>query len=392
MLSNAMNRRTFLNGTLTAAADGRTRRHRDSAPTRRADDNSATALDRPAAHRHRPGVRRGVPGLRRHRVQGPALRGDHGGRHRWRPPQPADSLDGVRVADTFGDICPQQVMGSASVTMSEDCLNLNVWTGAASSLARSARSSSGSTAAGSPAAYASDPASTGAGLAAKGLVVVTLNYRTGAFGFLATPNSAPSPATTPPATTVSSTRFLGPALEVIRRNTVVRRRPEPWVTIAGQSAGRRLRDSTPLHLLPARQGPVPGRDLGESGGARRRRRPRAESAALAARRARTSRRPSWHRVTPLALACAGLGIDAGRRAVASEHRADGGSERQRHHGVSGPGNGNPPEFRPVLDGCGAVRRGRTEQALADGHLNRRTGTRRRQQGRERRLPEPREQS
>ncbi|WP_307818445.1 hypothetical protein [Streptomyces sp. MBT62] len=31
----------------------------------------------------------------------------------------------MRIADIFGDICPQRTMSSTSVTMSEDCLNLN---------------------------------------------------------------------------------------------------------------------------------------------------------------------------------------------------------------------------------------------------------------------------
>ncbi|MGW4984224.1 carboxylesterase family protein [Streptomyces mirabilis] len=93
---------------------------------------------------------------------------------------------GVRTADTFGDLCPQQVMGAGSGSMSEDCLNLNVWTAAARADERrpvlvwiyGGRFVGG---------YGSDPAFDGAGLADKGLVVVTFNYRSGAFGFLSTP-------------------------------------------------------------------------------------------------------------------------------------------------------------------------------------------------------------
>lgn len=50
------------------------------------------------------------------------------GEARWTAPQPPASWDGVKVADTFGLVCPQS--GVSSDTMSEDCLNLNVWTSA----------------------------------------------------------------------------------------------------------------------------------------------------------------------------------------------------------------------------------------------------------------------
>ncbi|MHB8287244.1 MAG: YbhB/YbcL family Raf kinase inhibitor-like protein, partial [Caulobacteraceae bacterium] len=51
---------------------------------------------------------------------------------RWRAPQPAVIWTGVRKADAFGAACPQPTrqMVPADATMSEDCLTLNVWTGA----------------------------------------------------------------------------------------------------------------------------------------------------------------------------------------------------------------------------------------------------------------------
>ena len=110
------------------------------------------------------------------------------GANRWRPPQPAPSWTGVYTADTFGDACPQTSLSGATldIPMSEDCLNLNVWTAAASQNERrpvfvwiyGGRFVGG---------YGSMAEFDGSGLARKGLVVVTLNYRTASYGFLSTP-------------------------------------------------------------------------------------------------------------------------------------------------------------------------------------------------------------
>ena len=53
------------------------------------------------------------------------------GKLRWRPPQPASSWSGVRDATQFGAGCPQALMDNPFLppgTISEDCLNLNVYT------------------------------------------------------------------------------------------------------------------------------------------------------------------------------------------------------------------------------------------------------------------------
>src|SRR5579863_9458835 len=58
---------------------------------------------------------------------------------RWRPPQPVAHWEGVRNADHFGAACMQNEAGSrlpwteefmTQGPISEDCLFLNVWTGA----------------------------------------------------------------------------------------------------------------------------------------------------------------------------------------------------------------------------------------------------------------------
>ena len=57
------------------------------------------------------------------------------GNLRWKAPQPAAHWDGVRKADQFGPRC-MQGGGPGGQPMSEDCLYVNVWTGAASASER----------------------------------------------------------------------------------------------------------------------------------------------------------------------------------------------------------------------------------------------------------------
>ena len=113
------------------------------------------------------------------------------GKLRWRAPQPAAHWDGVRKADQFGAICMQPAFRGANPTanqpkMSEDCLFLNVWTAATSASERRPvmvwihpggyQTGSGST-----------PGYDGEALAKKGVVLVTINYRLGVFGFFSHP-------------------------------------------------------------------------------------------------------------------------------------------------------------------------------------------------------------
>lgn len=153
------------------------------------------------------------------------------GKNRWRPPQPAPSWTGVREADTFGDSPPQ---ASGTLTMSEDCLNLNIWTGARRSGERRpvyvwiyGGGFSGGT--------GSDPSFDGSVLADKGVVVVTFNYRLGALGFLAT-----SELSAESRHGVSGNYGLLDqiaALKWVRRNIAAFGGDPRRVTVGGQSAG-----------------------------------------------------------------------------------------------------------------------------------------------------------
>ena len=155
------------------------------------------------------------------------------GNLRWRPPQAAPHWSGVREADRFGPICPQPQDRSGQ-PMSEDCLSLNVWTPASSADARlpvMVWIHGGGFFAGSGSERVID----GTGLARKGVIVVTLNYRLGVLGFLATPQlSGESPHHSS-----GDDGLLDEiaALKWVRRNIAAFGGDPDNVTIFGHSAG-----------------------------------------------------------------------------------------------------------------------------------------------------------
>src|SRR3954468_381889 len=109
---------------------------------------------------------------------------------RWKPPQPAEPWTGVRPATQLGHNCvqpqPYSDIDPYAAGVSEDCLNLNVWTKSLDN--RAPRPvmvwiHGGGFFAG----FGGEERHNGARLAQKGAVVVTLNYRLGPFGFFAHP-------------------------------------------------------------------------------------------------------------------------------------------------------------------------------------------------------------
>lgn len=105
---------------------------------------------------------------------------------RWQAPQPAVKWTGNRTATQYGNTCWQ---GTAfgpvdNSKASEDCLFLNVWTGAKSTTEKRPVMvwlHGG----GFQFGTSGDPRWEGGNLAKKGVVVVSINYRLGVFGFLA---------------------------------------------------------------------------------------------------------------------------------------------------------------------------------------------------------------
>ncbi|MGO8958943.1 MAG: carboxylesterase/lipase family protein [Streptosporangiaceae bacterium] len=109
---------------------------------------------------------------------------------RWRPPQPPARWTGIRAATRFAPHCAQRAGPFGRASMSENCLYLNVFEPArqhASSLPVMVWIHGGGFVGGESDDY--NPSR----LVADGVIVVTINYRLGALGFLAHPALAEHP-------------------------------------------------------------------------------------------------------------------------------------------------------------------------------------------------------
>ncbi|HUN26679.1 MAG TPA: carboxylesterase family protein [Steroidobacteraceae bacterium] len=156
---------------------------------------------------------------------------------RWRPPQGDPHWRGVRRAEHFASECMQRRRAEpagAEPPVSEDCLYLNIW--------RPVRRTpvklpvmvwvhGGAFVVGS----ASQPLYDGANLARRGVVVVTLNYRLGLFGFFA----HPALVRESPGGPIGNYGLLDQiaALRWVRRNIAAFGGNPADVTLFGQSAG-----------------------------------------------------------------------------------------------------------------------------------------------------------
>ncbi len=108
------------------------------------------------------------------------------GANRWRTPQPVQPWSGVRTSVAFGSACPQSDIlerryGIKLPSMSEDCLYLDVYAPPAEpnrTFPVMVWIHGGGFSTGHSSSY------NGENLAGLGVVVVTINYRVGVFGFL----------------------------------------------------------------------------------------------------------------------------------------------------------------------------------------------------------------
>ena len=162
------------------------------------------------------------------------------GELRWKAPKSAASWQGVRKANQFSAVCYQNPYPANSVyynppePRSEDCLYLNVWTGAKSANEKRPVMVwiyGGALTRGS----GSLPLYDGEALARKGVVLVTFNYRLGIFGFYA------HPELTKESDRGSSGNYgildQIAALEWVQKNIAAFGGDPKRVTIFGESAG-----------------------------------------------------------------------------------------------------------------------------------------------------------
>lgn len=178
---------------------------------------------------------------------------------RWRPPQPAAGWTGTLHADRYGANCQQATAPQAlrawtseyliEGPISEDCLYLNVWTPAAAQATTAAAAprlpvlvwihGGGFTSGGGTV-----PVYDGAHLAARGMVVVSINYRLGVYGFL----SHAALRDENPAHASGNYGLLDQiaALRWVRDNIGAFGGDPARVTVAGQSAG-----AASVHVLIA---------------------------------------------------------------------------------------------------------------------------------------------
>ena len=167
------------------------------------------------------------------------------GKNRWRAPQPCESWAGTRDCSRFAPISMQWIPGlgddiycrewhvDPEIPMSEDCLYLNVWTNAKKAgekLPVLVWFFGG----GLQCGYTAEMEFDGERIARRGIVVVTVNYRVGALGFLTHPQITREQPEAP-ANFGNLDQQAG--LRWVQRNIAAFGGDPARVTIAGQSAG-----------------------------------------------------------------------------------------------------------------------------------------------------------
>ena len=167
------------------------------------------------------------------------------GKNRWRAPQPCENWAGIRDCSRFAPISMQWIPGlgddiycrewhvDPDIPMSEDCLYLNIWTNAKKADEKMpvlVWFFGGGLQCGYPAEMEFD----GERIARRGIVVVTVNYRVGALGFLTHPEITEE---APDALANFGNLDQQAGLRWVQRNIAAFGGDPAKVTIAGQSAG-----------------------------------------------------------------------------------------------------------------------------------------------------------
>ncbi|NLL33682.1 MAG: carboxylesterase family protein [Clostridiales bacterium] len=165
---------------------------------------------------------------------------------RWKAPQPAKDWEGVLEAYHFGPLAMQETPGEGpnplytkewhvdpTLPMSEDCLHLNVWTPAKSAdekLPVMVWIFGGGLRCGYPSEMEFD----GERIARRGVILVSINYRLNAFGFLAHSELTNEDPEFPTNFGHLDQRF---AIQWVKRNIAAFGGDPDNITVFGQSAG-----------------------------------------------------------------------------------------------------------------------------------------------------------
>jgi para-nitrobenzyl esterase len=161
---------------------------------------------------------------------------------RWRPPQPVAPWAGVRQAAEYGADCmqgrfgPAQAAGAnAGPASSENCLFLNVWRPASAAAGAKLPVMLWIHGGGFVGGSGSSPFTSGVQFAKQGVVLVTINYRLGRFGFFA----FPALSRERPDETKGNYAYMDQiaALQWVKRNIAAFGGDPNNVTIFGFSAG-----------------------------------------------------------------------------------------------------------------------------------------------------------
>ncbi len=158
---------------------------------------------------------------------------DTSGENRFRPPQSVKPWNTTFDAKDYGLSCVAS--GTTYADIGEDCLNVNIWSAATSTDAKLPVVMWSYPAGGSNA----DPRFDGAGTADKGVIFVNYNYRTGATGWLVTPELTEENVASIGVNSSGNYGMLDQfaALQWVRDNIAAFGGDPDRITVSGQSAG-----------------------------------------------------------------------------------------------------------------------------------------------------------